>query len=46
MTVPVNVQLGPAVVLHVTVVIPFWKVEPDAGVHVTVPHIPVVVGAA
>ena len=45
MTVTVNVQLGPATVLHVTVVTPFWNVDPDEGVQVTVPHIPVVVGA-
>jgi hypothetical protein len=44
--VTVNVQLGPAVVEHVTVVTPFGKLAPDAGLQVTVPHVPVVVGAA
>ena len=43
--VTVNVQLGPAVVEHVTVVTPFTKLLPDAGLQVTVPHIPVVVGS-
>ena len=46
LTVTVKLQLGPAPVVHVTVVMPFKKVEPEAGVHVTVPHIPVVVGLA
>jgi hypothetical protein len=41
----VNVQLGPAVVEHVTVVTPFAKLLPETGAQVTVPHIPVVVGA-
>jgi hypothetical protein len=45
LTVTVKAQLGPAVVEQVTVVTPFWKVEPDSGLQVTVPHIPVVVGA-
>jgi hypothetical protein len=43
--VTVNVQLGPAVVEQVTVVTPFGKLAPDAGLQVTVPHVPVVVGA-
>src|SRR5262245_20884320 len=43
--VTVNEQLGPAVVVHVTVVVPFGKKEPAGGVHVTVPQLPVVVGA-
>ena len=44
--VTVNMQLGPAEVAQVTVVVPFGKKEPAGGVHVTVPHTPVVVGAA
>ena len=44
-TVIVNVQLGLAVVAQVTVVVPFGKKEPDAGVQVTTPQVPVVVGA-
>ena len=44
-TVTVNVQLGPAVVVQVTVVVPTGKNEPDAGLQVTVPQVPVVVGA-
>src|SRR5215475_10390820 len=32
-TVTVNEQLGPAVVEHVTVVVPFGNVEPEAGEH-------------
>jgi hypothetical protein len=43
--VTVNVQLGPAVVEHVTVVTPFGKLLPDTGEQLTVPHVPVVVGA-
>jgi hypothetical protein len=44
-TVTVKLQLGPAVV-HNTVVVPFGKNDPEAGVHATVPHPPpVVVGA-
>jgi hypothetical protein len=45
LTVTVNEQLGPAVVMQVTVVVPFEKKEPEAGLHVTVPHEPEVVGA-
>ena len=45
MTVTVKVQLGPAVVVQVTVVVPFGKNEPEAGLQVTVPQVPVVVGA-
>jgi hypothetical protein len=45
LTVTVNEQLGPAVVVHVTVVVPRLKVEPEAGVQETVPQLPVVVGA-
>ena len=45
LTVTVNEQLGPVVVEQVTVVVPFGKVAPDAGEQVTVPQVPVVVGA-
>ena len=46
LTLTVNEQLGPAVVVHVTVVVPLGKNEPEAGVQVTVPHPPpLVVGA-
>ena len=45
MTVTLNVQLDPAVVLAVTVVSPFGKVEPDGGVTFTVPQTPLVIGA-
>jgi len=44
--VTVNEQLGPAVVEQVTVVVPFGKLLPLAGLQVTVPHCPVVVGGA
>jgi hypothetical protein len=44
-TVTVKVQLGPAAVVAVTVVVPFGKNEPDAGLSVTGPQRPVVVGA-
>ena len=44
-TVTVNEQVGPAEAVHVTVVVPFGKKEPDAGMHVTVPQEPLVVGA-
>ena len=43
--VMVKVQLAPAVVVQVTVVVPFAKNEPEAGEQVTVPQEPVVVGA-
>ena len=47
LTVTVNVQLvGPSVAEQVTVVVPTGKNEPDAGEHVTVPQLPLVVGAA
>ena len=45
-TVTVNAQEGPAVVEQLTVVVPTANVDPEAGVHVTVPQLPVVVGAA
>lgn len=44
-TVTVNEHDGPAVVEHVTVVVPTGNVEPLAGAHVTVPHPGVAVGA-
>ena len=44
-TVTVKLQLDPAVVVHVTVVVPTGKNEPEAGVHVTTTHVPEVVGA-
>lgn len=43
--VTVKVQDGPALAVQVTVVVPFGKNEPEAGAQVTVPHVPVVVGA-
>ena len=45
LTVTVKLQLGPAVELQVTVVVPTLKLPPEAGVQVTVPQLPVVVGA-
>ena len=48
MTVTVKVQSGLAAVPDAsqeTVVVPLGKNEPDAGEHVTVPQVPVVVGA-
>jgi len=44
-TVTVKVQEGPAAAVQVTVVVPFGKKEPEAGEQVTVPQVPVVVGA-
>jgi hypothetical protein len=44
--VTVKLQLRPEPVVQVTVVVPAGKVEPAAGVHVTVPQAPVVTGAA
>jgi hypothetical protein len=44
-TVTVKLQLGDAAVVHVTVVVPTGKVDPETGEQVTVPHVPVVVGA-
>jgi hypothetical protein len=41
----VKVQLGPAVFVQVMVVVPTGKNEPEAGLHVIVPQVPVVVGA-
>ena len=44
-TVTLNVQPGPAVLVQVTVVVPTGKQLPEAGLHVTVPQLPLVVGA-
>ena len=44
-TVTVKVQLGPWLLVQVTVVVPPWNVEPDAGLQVTVPQFPLVVGS-
>jgi hypothetical protein len=44
LTVTVNVQLGPAVVVQVTVVVPTGKNDPEAGEQDTFPQVPVVVG--
>ena len=43
-TVTVNPQVSP-VPEQVTAVLPTGKAEPDAGTHVTVPQVPLVVGA-
>ena len=45
LTVIVNVQGDPVVGVHVTVVVPLGKNEPDAGEQFTVPQEPVLVGA-
>jgi hypothetical protein len=45
LTVTVKEQLCPVLVVQVTVVAPFGKNEPEAGVQVTVPQLPLVVGA-
>ena len=45
LTVTVNVQLDPACAVHVTVVVPLGKKDPEAGEHITVPQDPPVVGA-
>jgi hypothetical protein len=44
-TVTVNEQIPPPGSVAVTVVVPRGKNEPDAGVDVTGPHTPLVVGA-
>ncbi len=44
-TVTVNEQLGPPATEQVTVVTPLANDEPEAGEQVTVPQVPVVVGA-
>jgi len=38
LTVTVNVQLCPAVVEQVTVVVPLGKNDPEGGVQMAVPH--------
>lgn len=45
LTITAKLQLGPAVLVQVTVVEPFGKNEPEAGEQLTVPQEPVVVGA-
>jgi hypothetical protein len=45
LTVTVKLHIGPTDVVQVTVVGPTGKNEPEAGVQVTVPQLPVVVGA-
>lgn len=40
LTVTVKAQVGPALEVQVTVVVPFGKNEPDAGEQVMVPHDP------
>ena len=45
LTVMVKVHGGPVEGVQVTVVVPFGKNEPEAGEQVTVPQVPVVVGA-
>ena len=44
-TVTVKVQVGPAVLVQVTVVVPTGKNEPDAGEQLIVPQLPLGVGA-
>ncbi len=46
LTVTVNVQVGPADAVQVTVVVPFGKDDPEVGLQVTVPQVPVVAGTA
>ena len=43
-TVTVKSQPGPSVLVQDTVLVPTWNVEPDAGLHETVPQFPLVVG--
>ena len=45
LTVTVKVQDGPDCVVQETLVVPFGKVEPEAGEQLTVPHVPLTVGA-
>jgi hypothetical protein len=45
LTVTVKLQLGPAFVEQVTVVVPTLNVLPEAGEQVVVPQAPLVVGA-
>ena len=42
----VNEQDGDDPAVHITVVVPLEKNDPEAGKHVTVPQVPMVVGAA
>lgn len=43
-TVTVKLQLGPTDAMQVTVVVPTGNVDPEAGLQMTVPQSPVVVG--
>ena len=45
LTVTVKLQSGPWLLVQTTVVVPTGNVEPDGGLHVTVPQEPPVVGA-
>ena len=45
LTLMVNVQVGPTDEVHVTVVVPTGKNDPDAGEQVIVPQAPTEVGA-
>lgn len=45
LTATLKLQLGPEVVVQVTVVVPTLNALPEAGEQVTVPQLPVVVGA-
>jgi hypothetical protein len=44
-TVTVKPQVAPSLLVQLTTVLPTGKVEPEAGVQVTVPQLPEVVGA-
>jgi hypothetical protein len=44
-TVTVKLQLGPSLLVQVTAVEPATKVEPEGGVQVTVPQLPLVAGS-
>ncbi len=44
LTVTVNEQLGPAIVVTITVVEPTVKNDPEGGTTLTIPHDPLVVG--
>jgi len=46
LTVTVKSQLGPPLTVQVTAVVPTLNVDPDGGAQDTVPHGPLVVGAA
>ena len=45
LTLTVKVQVGPADEVHVTVVVPTGKNDPDAGEQLIVPQVPLDVGA-